>query len=464
MFKREEFPIETGFGMSRTTPNYSRMTELIKHYTDLILKLKNEISEFQNFNAQSKILNAQFTDDLQYIYSYRQQLNSAVQKLKDMNPAYSLSSNQQASNWATQLGDSSSLAAISQNQLQLQMQNQNQQANQNSLPPPDLQYKIESKNSFFNNSTVVMRYLIDVKSVICTVQFDPTGKLFAFSSSRNLHIVDTSSGQVLCSVEISPNIPRVDFHSRDLKFSPDGSMIAVAIAPASIGIFNLASRTLTHILEEHVRNVSSLLFTKDSSKLISGGSDGILCVWDMKTMAPIKKLQNGTLEPDAPASRDGPVSSIVAGPGDAYFAVGFSNGIVIVFDPNMDEIYQFQAHNEMILSMELTKNGELFTTSSDKLIKMWKLTLKGATFVRTIEEHSDFVTCCRSSPNNKILFSGSKDETICAWNFEKNTNMFTAKVHTNTVLGLAHHPTENIFLSSSGDGYVVGWSYFLPTD
>lgn len=462
MFKRDEFPIETGFGMSGTTPNYTRITELIKNYTDSILKLKNEINEFQNFNNNSKIISAQFSDDIQYILTYKQQLSSTVQQLKLQYPQNAFNLPLQDPNNPYFQGNLQPGMTSDNSNLNSQSQQNNSAANNNYGSPADFQYKIESNNKFFNNNTVIMRYLIDVKDVICTVHFDSTGKLFAFSSSRTLHVVDTQSGQVLCSAEICGNIPRIEAHSRDLKFSPDGTIIAVAIAPTLIGIFSLVTKTIVATLDGHVRSVSALLFSSDSTKLISGGADGIICVWDLKTFQPIKKLQNGTLEQDALASRDGSIGGIVAGPNDSYFAVGFSNGIVIVFDSQMNESYQFQAHSDMILSMSITPKGELITASADKSLKVWQLSPKSVSPGRVIEGHTDFVTCCCTSLTNKIVLSGSKDETIRAWNFEKNLHLFTARVHRNTVLGITHHPKENIFITSSGDGYVIGWSYHLP--
>lgn len=461
MFKRDELPIETGFGVSETASKVSKINELITHYTDSIIKLKNEIMELQNFSSQSKIISSQYADDMQYILLYKLMLNAEVNKLKSSNPQYTNGFSQQA--MQQYQGDPNSAANLSQSQLQANQQYQDYQNSQQNEINNEIKYTIEPGNPFFNKNTVQISYLIDSRSVICAVQFDPSGRFFAFSNPRNLHIVDVKSGSILCSPEICSNYPRSECHSRDLKFSPDGTMIAVAIAPSSIGIFKLATQQMINNLEGHIKNVSSLLFTPDSSKLISGGSDGIICVWDMKTMKLLKKITNGTIDQEAQVNKEGAIASIVCGPGGSYFAVGFSNGMVGIYDRNFDrQMFAFQAHNEMILALTITNKGELVTASGDKTLKIWQISQNNAQMKRKIEGHSHFVTCACTSFTSPLLLSGSKDETIRAYNYEKNTHLFTACVHTNTVLGIAHHPKENMFVTSSGDGLVIAWTYKLP--
>ena len=469
MLNRDSLPLETSFGSSPTIASVANVTELLGHYYDSILKLQNEITELQNYRDNAKMMILQYEDDIEYIGNYKKQLNQQVNKVKKLIPNSDLIFAQQQSLINAQ---SYQQAQLQQQQLFAQQssltpaQAQALQAQQQEFQNAEICWDVESENPFYNKSSVSLLYMLNASSVICSVQFDPRGTVFAFSDPRYLRIVNAQNGQIICTCEMATGQSRHELHSRVIKFSPDGNFIAVGIAPHSIGIFSLAQQAMIQTLEGHQCTVSTLQFTQDSKVLISGGADGYITIWDMKTFQMTKQIQHGQLDSDATHNHEGAISSIVALANDAYFAVGFLSGMVFIYDPSFEHIVaKFAAHNDHLLSMIATPKGELVTTSADKSIKIWTLTATGAINRMTIENsHSDYVTCACCSYSSDVILTGSKDETIKAWNIEIGSHMFTAKAHKNTVLGMTHHPQLGWFASCSGDGYICVWSYQMQPE
>jgi WD40 repeat protein len=82
------------------------------------------------------------------------------------------------------------------------------------------------------------------------------------------------------------------------------------------------------------------------------------------------------------------------------------------------------------------------------------LTLPSGTPIATLRGHTDWVTCLIA--RNNILYSGSDDRTIRAWNLDTNECITALQGHTRGVYRLIAH--NNILYSGSGDKTIRAWS------
>ena len=64
------------------------------------------------------------------------------------------------------------------------------------------------------------------------------------------------------------------------------------------------------------------------------------------------------------------------------------------------------------------------------------LTLPSGTQIATLQGHSGWVNCL--IVHNNILYSGSNDRTIRAWNLDTNECITALQGHTDSVLSLIH--------------------------
>ena len=63
--------------------------------------------------------------------------------------------------------------------------------------------------------------------------------------------------------------------------------------------------------------------------------------------------------------------------------------------------------------------------------------------------HNDYVLTVCFSPNDPLILTGSKDETIKGWDEETGELLFTLKTEQNTVFQIDHHPFSKTFISCS---------------
>ena len=81
------------------------------------------------------------------------------------------------------------------------------------------------------------------------------------------------------------------------------------------------------------------------------------------------------------------------------------------------------------------------------------LTLPSGAPIATLQGHTDWVYCL--IVHNNILYSGSSDNTIRAWNLVTNQCIATLQGHTSSVICLIVH--NNILYSGSLDKTIRAW-------
>ena len=329
----------------------------------------------------------------------------------------------------------------------------------NALSHIKLSYSVKSTDPFYNENTVKLRYALDTSNVICSVQFDSTGSRFAFADGRTLFLINTADGSLLASFDIPHTLSQTEVHTRALIFTPDDNYIIISETNFSILVFSIQTRSIAATLKEHKALVSSLLYLPEKNQLISGGFDGALCIWDMNTMTLVKKILHGPTDDEKKTSKDH-IVSLAAAYDWSFIAVGFMDGSVGFYDPTFTQpMNTFNAHTEIMLSVVTAHRSLLIATSShDASIKIWAL-LGVASCKRTLTGHKDCVLTSCFSPDDKILLSGSKDETIKGWDHIKGEVLFTIETQKNTLFEIDHHPTEKYFVSCTGDGIVCLWEY-----
>ncbi|KAL4559257.1 hypothetical protein LXL04_031392 [Taraxacum kok-saghyz] len=121
------------------------------------------------------------------------------------------------------------------------------------------------------------------------------------------------------------------------------------------------------------------------------------------------------------------------------------------------------AHDDAINSLALSINGDVYTGSADKTIKIWRKTSnQGAevnhTLIAILEKHKSGVNALALSIDDSVLYSGSSDRSIIIWEKKNDGNRVAVGVlrgHTKSILCLS--VVSDLVCSGSADESIRIW-------
>lgn len=238
----------------------------------------------------------------------------------------------------------------------------------------------------------------------------------------------------------------------DVEFSPDGRLLAFVgmgeDAVSSIKIWDIAAGKDGAILTGNKQSWAiDADFHPDGKRLASVEFDfldapaaAVIRLWDLTT------LQN-TVTLGHKASR------LTFSPNGGMLASGGSDGIIKLWDgATLHEIATFVAHEDSISSITFSPDGRRLASSGfDRTVKFWDVAT-GQNFL-TLVGHKDVVTSVEFDPSGQILASTSWDGTVMLWDAATGRNLAT----------LRGHRTRVNEVKFSHDGQTLASAGELPT-
>ncbi|KAJ3313821.1 hypothetical protein HDU76_002532 [Blyttiomyces sp. JEL0837] len=199
------------------------------------------------------------------------------------------------------------------------------------------------------------------------------------------------------------------------------------------------------IWEGHILPVNTVAITKDGKKVISGGADTTLRVWDLDTGRLEQTLEGHTDE----------VTSVVVGVsagGRVKVVSGSRDATVRIWDlaTGVQENV-VNASKEPITCVAITSDGSTIYAGSDDLtVKAWNFkTLK---HLHTLEGHDEGIISIAISPDSRRLVSSAYDMTLRLWDLT-NVDKPPLKIsgHWDYVSSLAMADDGTSFVTASYD-------------
>lgn len=141
-------------------------------------------------------------------------------------------------------------------------------------------------------------------------------------------------------------------------WSPDEQF---ALTYGRDGVIRIADTTTGAILVSligHNADIQSAVWSHDSRRILSSGQDGAARVWDVLTNAVIYKR----FFADASLGR---ALTAAWNPDQSQIAVGYGNGLVLVWDIAASTRSSFNEHRNQVTSVAWSPDGQLLLTGSD---------------------------------------------------------------------------------------------------
>lgn len=247
---------------------------------------------------------------------------------------------------------------------------------------------------------------------------------------------------------------------------------------------------LVHSLSKHEGSVDSLIFSPDSSLLISGGgsNDSQMIFWSVETGKRLERIRAQktavlamAIDPNsdllASAGEDaeihlwdwesgkyratllqhrGSVTSLNIAPDGKTMISGASDGIKVwdLTTLPYSPLYNLSELGNSTNKVAINPNGYLLASGNDDgKIQFWNL--RTGTFISEFAPHKKPISGVVFSQEGDVLITASYDNTIKLWDLESGQLLQELTGHTRSVLTIALHPYRNILATGGKDGVIL---------
>jgi WD40 repeat protein len=201
-------------------------------------------------------------------------------------------------------------------------------------------------------------------------------------------------------------------------------------------------------LEGHQQAAVAVVAHPDGKRLISGGVDDAVRVWDVATGTCLQRL---------PGHNQG-VTSLVLHPDGRRLLVAGGDGTVRAWDlANTQCLFVRAGHLGRIESLVLHPDGRrMITAGRDRYIRVWSL--DDGACIGTFGGHANVVNAIAIHPDGRRIISASDDHTLRVWNLDAAQSEAEREARADAVVWVGFTRDGRQALSVSFSGAVRVWN------
>ncbi|MCB2141450.1 WD40 repeat domain-containing protein [bacterium] len=230
-------------------------------------------------------------------------------------------------------------------------------------------------------------------------------------------------------------------------FSPDGTKVLTGSYDNTAKLWDAKSGAVIRTFTGHASWIEAVAFSPDGSKGLTGSNDRTAKLWDAQTGVEIRTFAGHTdLVWSAAFSPDG--TKVLTGSWDNTAKLWDAQTGV--------EIRTFSGHTRIVRSVAFSPDGsKVLTGSDDGTAKLWDA--QTGVEIRTFSGHTAYVYSVAFSPDGSKVLTGSWDNTAKLWDAQTGAEVRTFSGHTDLVSSVVFSPDGSKVLTGSDDGTAKLW-------
>jgi WD40 repeat protein len=205
-----------------------------------------------------------------------------------------------------------------------------------------------------------------------------------------------------------------------------------------------------HVLRDHQGAVRTVAFRPDGRRVITGGDDRIVRIWDVATERVDSIL---------PGHTDVVWSAMYDREGQRLMTAGEDRRVKVwEAATGQDRLTLIlPGHGRGVTRAALRPDGRrLATRWGERAVAIWDATTGEQ--VGLLEGHTGWVYGLAYSPDGRLLASAGADQTVRIWDVDAGREVVPPlRGHTGVVEAVAFHPDGQLFASAGRDGTVRLW-------
>ncbi|CAP37998.2 Protein CBR-LIS-1 [Caenorhabditis briggsae] len=232
-------------------------------------------------------------------------------------------------------------------------------------------------------------------------------------------------------------------------FHPLWTIMASCSEDATIKVWDYETGQLEKTLKGHTDAVNDIAIDAAGKQLVSCSTDLTIKLWDFGQSYDCLKSLKG---------HEHTVSSVTFLPTGDFVLSASRDHTIKQWDISTGYcVFTFRGHNDWVRMIRISHDGTLFASGSlDQTVSVWSLPRKQRNWYFEIMSMRWSVSKPEGNSTH-ILFSGSRDRSIKAWNISTGEVIFTLSAHENWVRGLAFHPKGKYLVSVADDKMMRIW-------
>jgi serine/threonine protein kinase len=242
----------------------------------------------------------------------------------------------------------------------------------------------------------------------------------------------------------------------------------------------------THCInDEHIHRVTSLIWSADSTRIISRDWDSIVQTWNTTTGVTLNIESIERFIPPELQSPNGMyialpndntvqiwnavtgimhtysehitnICSVAWAPDSIHVASGDWKGTVQIWNAITGKnLRTYSDHTTTICSVAWSPDSRYIASTNDNVVQIWKA-VTGKKLL-TYAEHKDKVWALTWSPDSTSIASASEDKTVQVWNATTGKTLLTYSEHRNAIVLVRWSPDSSRIASADKGGTIRIW-------
>ncbi|KAF6298269.1 cilia and flagella associated protein 52 [Rhinolophus ferrumequinum] len=273
-----------------------------------------------------------------------------------------------------------------------------------------------------------------------------TAELFATCAKEDIRVWHTLSNRELLRITVH----NMTCHSID--FMRDGKSIISAWNDGKIRAFTPETGRLLYVINNaHRIGVTAIATTSDCKRVISGGGEGEVRVWQIGCQT--QKLEEALKE------HKSSVSCIRVKKNNEECVTASTDGTCIIWD------LVHLRRNQMILANNLFQcvcyhpdEFQLITCGTDRKIAYWEVF--DGSVIRELEASlSGSINGMDITQEGVYFVTGGDDHLVKVWDYNEGEVTHVGIGHSGNITGIRISPGNQYIISVSTDGAILRWKY-----